>query len=91
MPVPEPAEPVPSLPPVIALPEAENGKSEDLDMAKQLGSAFQAIGDADQGVQKYKGSKSLKVLNATGTHRPPPLLLLVSCSRAELMWRVQAL
>ena len=66
MPVPEPAEPVPSLPPVIALPETENGKSEDLDMAKQLGGAFQAIGDADQGVQKYKASKSLKVLNATG-------------------------
>ncbi|KAI1783149.1 hypothetical protein LXA43DRAFT_904186 [Ganoderma leucocontextum] len=65
-PTPEPEKPVSSSPPVIALPEADNGKSEDLDMAKQLDGAFQAIGDADQGVHNYKDSKSLKVLNATG-------------------------
>lgn len=59
-------EEVGSLPAAIALPEPENGKNEDLDMATQLDGAFKAIGNADQDLQKYKDSKSLKVVNAAG-------------------------
>ena len=70
-PTPEPQERAPSVPPVIALPEAENGENEELGMAKQLDGAFQAIGDADQGLQKYKDSRTLKVLNATGKQGLP--------------------
>ena len=35
-------------------------------MAKQLDGAFTAIGNADQDLQKYKDSKSLKAVNAAG-------------------------
>ena len=63
-----PGEPVSSLSTAISVPETANGKNEGVDMGKQLDGAFQAIGDADNDLQKYKDSKSLKVLNATGKH-----------------------
>ena len=62
----EPAQAVTSLPAAIALPEPANGENEDLDIAKQLDGAFTAIGNADQDLQKYKDSKSLKAVNAAG-------------------------
>ncbi|TBU55048.1 hypothetical protein BD310DRAFT_934540 [Dichomitus squalens] len=64
--IPKPDEPPPALPP-IHFPKPLNGNTEDLDMAKQLDGAFQAIGDAGEDVQDYKGSRSLKVLNITST------------------------
>ena len=62
----KPEEAAASPPAAIALPELANGKNEDLDMAKQLDGAFTAIGNADQDLQKYKDSKSLKAVNAAG-------------------------
>ncbi|KAI0708178.1 hypothetical protein C8T65DRAFT_211601 [Cerioporus squamosus] len=43
------------------------GDSEDLTAAKKLDDAFNSIGDANQGFQKYEDSKSLKILNKSGT------------------------
>ncbi|KAI0373412.1 hypothetical protein BV20DRAFT_937448 [Pilatotrama ljubarskyi] len=49
--------------PTITFPEPEN---EDLDTAKKLDAAYQAMGDAQSGFQKYQGSKSAKVVNMSG-------------------------
>ncbi|KAI0360925.1 hypothetical protein OH77DRAFT_1517315 [Trametes cingulata] len=49
--------------PSISFPDPGN---EDLDTSKRLDAAYQIIGDAQSGFQKYQGSKSVKLVNMSG-------------------------
>ncbi|TFK89009.1 hypothetical protein K466DRAFT_487737 [Polyporus arcularius HHB13444] len=54
-------------PPDISFPQPQlGGDNEDLESTKRLDDAFRSISDANLGVQKYEGSKSLKILNKSG-------------------------
>ncbi len=58
----------PPDPSAVVFPQPQLGcDSEDLASAKQMDDAFKSIRDANHGVEKYEGSKSLKILNKAGT------------------------
>ncbi len=66
----------PPDPPAAVFPQPQLGCDiEDFASAKQLDDAFRSIGDANHGVQKYEGSKSLKILNKAGTSIAPERVL----------------
>ncbi|TFK86599.1 hypothetical protein K466DRAFT_587082 [Polyporus arcularius HHB13444] len=57
----------PPNPPAVVFPQPQLGcDNEDLASAKQMDDAFRSIRDANHGVQKYEGSKSLNILNKAG-------------------------